>query len=279
MCSGLLTQRPVVLLPAVSLLVLAFALAGCAADDQIAPPQRRLSEPPEMDQLVSRVLSQAAGWKTLTARCDVIVRSNRIRARGGQVDLRRGKLYMEKPGKINLTVPAKGQHRVRLVGDGKRYLVDMPVFGVRFTGRYGDPLPKEGTSVAVAPDDLVDAFDPVYVLLGKVQVPRQQGVTLCVDSLRTVREPEPKVLPGYTLMFSWQEAKLIAMWKYRADGSIRVETRFARREPFENQDGEGVVVPTRLWLGYLQGPTALVLRLRDVKLDDELETGLFEVGR
>lgn len=262
------------------------AAAGCQEEEPIAAGPRLLAEPQDVESVKRRLMSSAVRWSSLEARCSVIIRSDYIRARPPQVNLRGGRLRIVKPesgegnAKVHLRVPAEGPAQVVLVGDGEQYRVEMPLFagGPRYTGSYGDPVPGE-ERIPLMPDDLADAFHWSNLFLGKVQVPRHDNFSFCVDSLQPVREPRPALRLVYTIMLGWRDGQMVALRKYNEDGSLRVEVRFLRWDTYQVGGEESVEVPTRVWLGYGGGRTATIIDLSQVELNPEPGEGTFRTGR
>ncbi len=255
------------------------AAAGCAEKPTIAPGPRALTEPPDLEAVKQQLMLENTRWKTLSARCMVNIRSDYIRAPRSQAALGTGRLEIGKPGKIRLRVPEKGPAQLKLVGDGQDYSVEMPIFGLRYSGSYGGALPRQGNRVLLMPDDLVKAFDWSKLFTDKVQVPRQQGFSYVIDSLKPVTEPEPALRLVNSLTLSWDSQTPVVLTRYEPDGSLRSEMRYFRWDTIQTGENKSTRIPSRLWVGYMPGRTATLIGLRDIVLNERLEGAPFGPAR
>jgi len=276
------------LLCVAALVALTGALWGCADEPHIAQPPPRMPAPPDLGAIIDRIGRNASRWRTMDAKCRVTVSSAYLRGQGGQITRRGGRLRLQKPGKIMLRVPERGEVAFELVGDGERYEINMPVFGESYSARYGSPLPEGQLRIMFMPDDLVDALDYTNLIRGwgkdKAPVVRQLGRLCVVDSLVWVREPEPAIYVGSSLTIEPRSNNVMLYRKYRPDGSLRTEIRYPRWDLFEAAEGEGdrqtaARLPVSVWLAYPAGQTLIAVTLQDVTLNESLDPAQFQVGR
>ena len=234
-----------------------------------------------MEDAIRWIQENSSRWRSLSADCDVIIRSRLIRTQGNQVVFRRGRLAIRKPGQISLVAPAVGQARMRMVGDGSRYQVSMSAFGLNYAGAYGDPRPTRQTGIHIGPDDVVGAFDLTDLFADKVQTQVQGPLWSTIYSLTRVTAPEPRVLIANAVTVDRQNGRILTYMRYNQgergtqDGSLRVEARMAG---YQRLAGAGLApadVPTSVWIGY--GGTSMMIRLRNVRLNVQLGDDLFRV--
>ena len=216
--------------------------AGCGGGNDLidlSPPM--IEERLDMEDAIGWIEENSSRWRTLSADCDVIIRSRLIRTQGNQVVFRGGRLAIRKPGQIYLVVPATGPARLRMVG----------------------------------------AFDLTELFADKVQTQVQGPLWSTVYSLTRATEPEPRVLIANAVTVDRQNGRILTYMRYNQgergaqDGSLRVESRMAG---YQRLAGAGLApadIPTSVWIGY--GGASMMIRLRNVRLNVQLDDELFRV--
>ncbi|MCD6416425.1 MAG: hypothetical protein J7M08_06985 [Planctomycetes bacterium] len=261
-----------------------FGVTACKSARPIASPTPPLVRP-ELEEVKQDLMATAASWKTLTARCNLAVRSSYIRTEGSTAQFRRGRLCIWKspdgatPAMVSLRIPEKGPESVYLVGDGVNYRVSMPALHTAYSGQYGGPPPAGGAArILFMPDDLATAYDPRMLFLNKAQVLRQGTFGYCIDSLVMLAEPTRKLAVASTVILRPRDNSMSILREYNDDGSLRAEIRFGKAEAIATSEKLAVDVPTSIFFMYAEGGTSIMLTLYDVELNTELDLRLFDVG-
>lgn len=262
-------------------LMAAFLLAGAVGcrgtRDEIPPvvrPER--VEKRSLQSLKDRIILNALGWETLDAKCDVAIRNLSIPRPDNLVELTNGRISLQRPGKVNLKVPELGRAGLRLIGDGSSYRVE--ILGDVYSGSYGDPISAQPQHMHFMPEDVADAFDPSNLVWDKAQTLTQDPVYSHVYSLDLVQEPRPGVRMTSSITIDRRREQNLFIVKYDQDGSVRTTIRYGKVEPMSGrEEEEPVEVPTVIRMDYPDDPTAIIIRLRDVRLNVELNPALFEL--
>jgi len=256
---------------------LAWNAGGCTKEQQIMPAQPMPANLMDLPTVLESIRSDARPWRTLDADCSVVIQSPQLNLRGNQVSFVRGRLQIEKPGKIKLEA-VEGQRRISLVGDGSQYRVDLPVFNDGYQGKYGDPLPVQPRRILVMPDDVVTAWDWSGLFTGKVPVLRNLVGGSVIDLLDLVSEPEPSVQASSEVAFDRRERRITSAEKYAADGAVRVQILVRAVDTVEGPDKQPVRVPRLVRITYPISWTAIEISLRHIKLNEEFPKGTFDRG-
>jgi hypothetical protein len=260
----------------------AAALWGCAPQTMLPLPPVGRERPLSLDEAKQQLLLRATEWSTLVARCRLTVRSRRLPTANKQVTFGEGSLRVQRargtPPKVNLRVPDKANPQVLLVGDGTRYLVDMPVFGVQHRGSYGEPLPPETLRLCLWPDDLADALQPGRLFLDHAQFLRQDMVGYWVDSITWELEPAKVMYIASSVRVSSGQGATMNAIKYNRDGSIRAVVVCPVGQPVETADGSTVEVPAVVTIAYPGRDAAFMLELADVEVEAGIPADAFDLG-
>lgn len=254
---------------------LMWGTGGCSSTPQIAPAVPMPNNLLKLPEVMEFIRSNAAPWHTLDADCSVIIRSPQLNVKGNQVAFVRGRLQIEKPGKIKLEA-VRGQLRISLVGDGEQYRVDLPAFNDGYKGKYGDPLPTQPRRILMMPDDVVTAWDWPRLFVGKVPVLRNLPAGSIIDLLELVSQPEPSVLASSEIAFDRRERRITSAEKYSPDGAVRAQILVMAVDTVEGADKQPVRVPRVVRITYPTSWTAIQISLRHIKLDEEFPDGTFD---
>ena len=252
-------------------------------------PQRSLED------LKQSLLAEAASFQTLTADCRVALTSPR-RIRRPEVLDASGRLALEKPGKIYLNASRVGETYIKLIGDGRRYEVRMPVLeGMRYGGAYGDALQSVPNRVHFMPDDLADALDLTRVMRGEFHTLRAYpprgdlvsgdsleravfGSVYVIDSIVAAGGSATPSKVRNSLVIDRVTEQPLRLDKFRIDGSLRVRISYLDLMVVEG-GGRSARVPSELLIWYpspLEN-TVIRLRLTKVKVNVPIQQNVFEL--
>jgi len=217
-------------------------------------------------------------WGSLVADCEVTIQSPLITSRGNAITLKRGRLCLQKPGMVNLTVPASGSLQLRLVGDGQAYRVDMPCFRDAYTGAYGDPVVRTRNRIHFPPDDLAHAFDPLLLIAQGVPMVHHVGMMSYIESLELVEEPREQVQFASTVVFNRLRGQVVEIVKYEPDQTARVRMNYRALQLVSTGDeGQTTPIPYRITMSYLGEQAIIDILLSNIKLNEKLDPALFNV--
>jgi hypothetical protein len=256
--------------------------AGCGGtDEQVPLPPAAQAPTLGLRETLDLVVGDARYWKTLEATCHAAIRNLRFDVPGNVVALGDGKLTVQKPGKVHLVIPGTGTARLKLVGDGRSYRVEMPVFGGdSYSGNYGDPMSAQPSRVQFLPAELVDALDPDHLLSGRAQTLTHGPQHSTVQSLDFADDPKPAIRPASRISFDRRSHRIMWVEKYDADGSARARIAFrgwSRVETLPGLEEKTAMVPTWFYIMYYGDQTGIAIRLDDVKLNVEVDPDLFKL--
>jgi len=261
-------------------------VSGCRSSDEklieLSPPM--VEQALSLSSIKALVSERARRWVTLKADCELVIRDARIQLPGNQALFRNGKLFIRKTdrgGQIHLTCPGPRGTGIEMVGDGRSYAVNMSALRTQYSGRYGDTPPGRQEGIFIMPDDIVDAFDLTGVFAGKMLTYAQGPMFSTVHGMVPVTAAGTDAVTGIRMVNSVtvdrRGGRVRAYDKYNPDGTLRVSMRIAGYKPFRASDNTSAEVPTSVWMGC--GGTAVMLRLRAVTLNEELDPNLFTVRR
>ena len=166
------------------------ALIGCSSDPLIAPTTQVSGAYQPLDYWISLMAGDARRWQTLKSDCVIVVRNPQIPRPGNQVAFANGKLWVVKPGKVRLeATKPRNEMLLRIVGDGRVFRADMPIFRDTYGGTYVDTRPIQTARVPILAADLANAFDPLALLAGRGQLITQWERFTVIDSIRPVSVP------------------------------------------------------------------------------------------
>jgi hypothetical protein len=273
MCGG----RAWLALAALALAVpLMWSAGGCRSSQPQLIPQAPLMPNNVMDlpTIMSFVRADAGTWDTLTADCSVVIASPQFATGIRQVSFSHGRIMIQKPGQIKLEA-VEGQKRIYLVGDGKQYRVDLPVFRDAYEGSYGDPLPAQPRRILVMPDDVVTAWDWTGMMVGKVPVLKNLPGGALIDLLDMVSEPTPQVQASGEVAFDRAQRRITSGTKYNKDTTVRVQIVVRQTETVEGPEKQPARVPSQVWLSY-EGDS-IQITLRNIEVGKKFPEGSFDV--
>lgn len=278
---------------AAAVTVLALMCPGCKggpgsrgpdmnAEEAFLPLPRRLPLR-DLGTLKKIVMRDARLMRTLTAECTAVIASPYIPFRIPTVQAT-GRLALRKPKHIYLHLDRKGKTVVKLVGDGKRYRVAMPLFDIPTSeGQYGDPIFPRRDELHFMPDDLADALDLDDVFAGKWQAMRttaefEPSLTLWqIDSLRLRTDrPEAPLRLFNSLMIDRRQQRVRQLSKYDEDGNLRVRFTFVQTQIVPAGQDAQVAVPSFIRIWYPVDNTLIDLRLSCIKVNVKVDERLFE---
>ena len=265
-CAGARDLRCAV--AAVLVAALAVGSLGCRGKEQrISPATPMVAPARDLDYTVSALDADARGWASLSAPCEVIIRSPQINVPARQARLGDGRIIIEKPGKVNITMSNRDQMVLRLVGDGERYRVEMPVFSDAYSGSYGGPATPQPRRIHFMPEDVAAAFDPRSLLADSAQAITQWEQYTGLYNLQFVETPRKHVRIVSSLIVDRRTNQLFSAERYNEDGSVRVRISYSRIETLMDSAGNPVAVPTQVRLDYPAEQTAVLVGLRNIELN------------
>ena len=255
---------------------LLWGAGGCTKEQQIVPATPMPSKVFDLPTLMEFIRSDSRLWGTLEADCSVVVRTPQLSVPGGQVSFARGRLQIEKPGKIKLEA-VEGQRRVTLTGDGSAYRVELPAFGDAYQGNYGDPLPAQPRRILFMPDDVVMVWDWSNLFVGKAPVLKNMPGAAVIDTLDLVSEPAPAVKVVNSVSFNPATHQVTSLTKFDTNGTVRVQIAYGPYQTVEGPDKQPVQVPRTVRITYPTSWTAIQIELRNIKVNEKLPEGTFDL--
>lgn len=274
--------RTATLVTAVAVLLTA---ACSSTPDSTESPWRSGAAPPEglpqrrLEGIKKSVRSEAALWNTLTARCQVAISSPIIRMGENNRVTVQGTLWLKKPGMVRMELDRRDRELATLVGDGRRYLVNMPMFqgSPVYRGTYGDELTVRSDRLLFMPDDLAAALDLGNLFTDKAQVLRTYVAPpqWHVDSLQFSQDP-PDIWATSSLVINRNSGQPSLQERYERDGELRTRIRYHSRTlvPAGSQE---VQIPDRFTLEYPKQHTFIAIKLTDIRLNQQLSDDRFSV--
>ena len=247
---------------------LAVGSLGCRGEEQrISPAAPMVAPARDLDYTVSTLDADARGWVSLSAPCEVIIVSPQIPVPTRQARFGDGRIVIEKPGKVSITMSDRGQMVLRLVGDGEGYRVDMPVFGDAYSGSYGGSVTPQPRRIHFMPEDVAAAFDPRGLLADSAQAITQWEQYSGLYNLQFVETPRPRVRIVSSMIVDRRNSQIVRAERYNEDGSVRVRISYARVETLMDSANNPVAVPTQVRLEYPAEQTAVLIALHNIELN------------
>jgi hypothetical protein len=269
-------RRALGVLAALMAAPLLWAAGGCAKEQPIMPATPMSRDVFDLPILMEFIRSDSLLWGTLEADCSVVIKTPQLSGAGGQVSFVRGRLQIEKPGKIRLDA-VEGQLRVTLIGDGSAYRVELPAFGDAYQGNYGDPLPAQPRRILFMPDDVVMAWDWSSLFVGKVPVLKNMPGAAVIDTLDLVSEPTPAVRVVNSVSFNPATRQISSLTKFDASGTVRAQIVYGPYQTVEGPDKKPVQVPRTVRITYPTSWTAIQIELRNIKVNEKIPAGTFDL--
>ena len=245
------------------------------------------------------IAGNAAMLNTMTAECDVAIQSDILRAPGQtKIELTRGRLVIAKPKKVYLQFTKAGQVAMKLVGDQMNYQVEMPVKGISYSGKYGEPVMPTPGRLHFLPEDLADAFDLNDVFAQKAQVLRgyPAGWDLFpgglldarvapglwhIDSLEVVEKPEPGLRIVNSILIDRATDRIVRLDKFRPDGTLRTRIWYVNHQMVPSGPGKtNIEVPSEILIWY-PSPlerTVIHIRMDHMKVNISVSEKQFTLG-
>lgn len=275
---------------ALSLISMAITLlvaTGCSLNEINVerPPSTGISRQKTLDELKERIISNSRSFATLTAKVDVALRSEFLQS-PPQLNLS-GKLALKREigedgvpqTKIYLYLERLGSKRLELVGDGRSYVVDMPIFDDRYSGEYGEPISRRRNRIHFMPDDLASAFVITDLfsqssqvlkgyparwdlIAGNPQNPMVVPPIWVIDSIRVGGETEPRAWVDSSLVLDRDTEEILRLDRFRTDGSLRTSIWYLNPGVIRGPDDETVRVPGELLMWYPPPLESTVIRIR-----------------
>lgn len=151
------------------------------------PPARgEMAADAGLDSIRSAIIANSRNIVTLVADCQVHIRNRTMEPSSIVLE---GQLVMRKPGQIRLDLRRTGSISLRLIGDGRSYRVEQPMFGnVSYSGEYGKDVEPNRGRITFLPEDLVETIDMSRIFAGASQVMRAYPRMWDVE-LRDQRNP------------------------------------------------------------------------------------------
>lgn len=272
----------------------ALGLAGCGSAQRElmeTPPSPSDAQSRTLNGLMSRIENNQDSFRSFRTKCEAVIRSP-LMHRPEQLDLT-GELTLLKPQRIHLVLRRAGRVVIRLVGNGKQYQVNMPVFRDTYSGEYGDPIGEDEDRIHMMPDDLVDALDMRGLFWGRPQVlrafparwdlmagslsaPVVTPPVWSIDSLEITQDPETQVRVQNSVLIDRRTEQIRRIDKFRRDGSLRVRMWHLNPGLVQDQDGDAVRMPGGLMIWYPSPLEGTIIRLRftrrevNVPIDQEM---------
>jgi len=273
-----------------------FACAGCGSAPEERPTARPTGQLRQMDlsELRDRIVANGGRFWSLTADCDVVLRSPAIPLVPPEIQLS-GTLELRKPGKVHVVLGSPKAPAIELIGDGKNYVVrmrtaqDTPPYG----GEYGAELMPVPGRIHFVPEDLSDALEPEGLFAGAAQVlraypagwnvfagsftkPLDDVAAWHIDSLAITEQPKPAIRLVNSITIDGLTEQIIRIDKFRWDGSLRTRIWFCNTTPVPVADTT-VEIPSEIMLWYPPPleDTMVYLRLKKIKVNVEIPDTTF----
>lgn len=288
------------------LVVLSMALfmTGCESAPTPAPepmgmPQQRsraTGQTKSLEEIRRNILENQKEFASLVAECRIKIRSPLLPERMSGLTFR-GELKLLKPRKIHFVIYHGGQMAMRLVGNGKQYKVEQPIFGDTYGGKYDSGITSGQDRLHFMPDDLVDGLDLRSLFYGRPQVlesypqrwdiapgslrsPVQYPPVWVIDSLNISPPPNAQPQIDNSVMVDRRNERIRRIDKFREDGSLRVRIWHLNTIPVRGSEGGSVDLPRNIFLWYpppLEG-TMINIRFEKYKVNVPVEKSTFNLG-
>jgi len=266
----------------------------------------------DLDILRQSMLQNSLPVLSLVADCQAVIDSKEMRPSRIEAS---GQLMMAKPGKIYLELRRPGAVLARLVGDGLQYRTEMPMLRLEYGGAYGQPLHPASKRISFVAEDVADALDMSTFFSGTRQLlrsypqtwdayqedlrsPRASPKATYVDfildvpatGLANASQGQPATVPKimYSLALESDRARIVALDKFRRDGSLRRRIWFLDWTYVSGPDlsqgaaSEGwvsVQVPSEFMIAYLPPLEGTIVRMRltNIKINVPVDMNRFEL--
>lgn len=267
------------------LMLILGALAAISLGPGCQSSEPRLANPPSttearsrtLQQLMTRLENNQKSFRTMTARCNVLLQSPLLPSHANRLELS-GELQLLKPRKIRLVLRRMGRVAIRLVGDGENYQVDMPLFNDSYGGHYGDSISGSAKRIHFMPDDLVDALDLQGLFWGKPQMlkayPRRWEITpgninspviyppvWHIDSFDITRDPNIGARIESSVLLDRRNEQILRIDKFHNNGDLRVRMWHRNPSLVRGQDSS-VRLPGGLIIWYPSPLEGTVINIR-----------------
>ena len=289
-------------------LAIALSAGGCGGPGKVADLRvRTLSSRPgrsvSIDAARHSIIANSASIVTLTADVRAVIASRAMSPSQLAVE---GKLAIMKHGKVVLTLGRMGSPAIKLTGDGLNYETRMPMLSnLTYGGHYGQPLDTSGRRVSFVAEDVADALDMSLLFQGTRQVlrtypqlwpvhlrdpaeaKRERSVAF-LDCVLDIGETDPVIKVISSIAMDTRNGRVIALDKFRGDGSLRRRTWFRRWTPVTGPDMSSddpvnervtVDVPCDIIIHYpspLEG-TVVRMKLSKIVLNPPVNEQVFEL--
>jgi len=267
-------------LSAAALVCVACKTTGRIWDQELptspGPPQLPEKRLPAIKNII---VQNALAFDSLSAECDVVIASPRINRQPPSISMS-GEISFKKPKKVSLRLYGGGKIYIRLVGDGKKFRVQMPIFGnLEYDGTYGEPIHTRPDRLSFLPDDVADAFDLNDVFAGKTQILRTytRPPEWHVDSVILSQFPDSALRIVNSIVIDRTLEQPTSLYKFNADGSVRVRIWFANPRLVLGPEEEEVQVPGRIWMWYPGEGTVIGIDLSDIEVNTSIDDAAFRV--
>jgi hypothetical protein len=254
-------------------------MAGCRSTGQRIELASSFTAPKrDLDYTRGVLDSNARRWTNLAATCEIVITNPQIPGPEHQVTINDGSLVFSKPGSIRITAPDSDQPSVKMVGDGKTYRVDMPVFSSTYSGKYSDPVTPQQGRISFLPPEVATALEPTILLAERAPMLIQLESHSGLYSLAFVTAPEPAVKPTGLIVLDRRRERPASVEEYKLeDGSLRARIVYLDFEMLPVAGGEAAVVPTLFRIVYPEEQTAVQVLLHDVTLNGKINPAQFKV--
>jgi len=266
--------------------------AACQQMQVDRPPNTAGVQDKDLPSLKKQLIANSSAFYSLRADCEALLRTPLVTS---PPELRmRGELLIAKPRKIYLKLSDAGMVFIKLIGNGKEYVVKMPIYSQECSGEYDEPLMPVSGRVHFLPDDMADAMDVGPVLASKIQVlksyPRRWEIlpgaedkpivypaTWAIDSTVLTKAPESAVKVANSIIIDRTTEQVLQLDKFRPDGSLRTRIWMLKAGIARSSGEVSARVPEELLIWYphpLEG-TIIRLRLTGVKLNVKVPEDAF----
>lgn len=255
---------------------------GCRGTSQKIELASSLVAPKlDLDHTRKILESNASRWTNLSATCDIGISNPQIPAEEHTVTVGDGSLVFSKPGSIRITVPDSEQAAVKMVGDGKTYRVDMPLFSSAsssYSGNYSDPATSQQGRISFLPPEVATALEPTSLLPDYAAMLTQLESYSGLYSLAFVTAPAPAVKATSLIVIDRRTERPASVEKYNfQDGSLRARIIYLGFDTLPVAGADAVVVPTLFRIVYPEEQTTVQILLRDVQLNGRINPAQFKV--
>jgi len=253
-------------------------MAGCRHTNQKIELASAFTAPKrDLDYTKEILYANARRWTNLAAGCQIAISSPQIP--GHRVIIPDGNLVFSKPGSIRIIAPDSDQPSLRIVGDGKTYRVDMPLFSSTYSGKYSDAVTPQQGRINFLPAEMATALEPSSLLAERAPMLTQLEWFSGLYSLVFVATPVAAVKPIGLIVVDRRSERPASVEEYNLeDSSLRARILYLRFETLPVPGEDAVFVPNELRIIYPEEQTTIDILLHDITLNGKINPAQFKVA-